>query len=143
MTVSQRRQSCHIFFVYGIPLPAKLLQSRFHVNCIPQDNDIEHQAQGAQLVFLSLAVLLTQLATLAMKYLTGQTVAAFSSIELGQYGAPLFFAVDIGQHVQGFVDTPEFRQGLRQATHFGSALQSAHDTGRRNPPEFQRTRQSQ
>lgn len=64
----------------------------------------EHQAERAKLVFLSLSVVLAQLASLAMEDSAGNAVATLAPIELGQRPPALHEDEDVaGIVVQGVV----------------------------------------
>ncbi|AMM18496.1 hypothetical protein AX768_30035 (plasmid) [Burkholderia sp. PAMC 28687] len=77
-----------------------MVQGGFDVDRVPKHDHIEHQAECAELVFLTLAVMLTQLAALAVKDGTCDAVATFAAVELRQRPPALRFVVDIGQSVQ-------------------------------------------
>jgi len=49
-----------------------------------------------------------------MEDCTSNAVTAFAAVELSQRGSALGFVVNIGQRVQGFIDTTELCNGLRQ-----------------------------
>jgi hypothetical protein len=51
--------------------------------------DVDHQTEGAELVFLSFAIALTQFFAFAMEHHTGELVATFAAIELHQDTSPL------------------------------------------------------
>lgn len=47
-----------------------------------------------------------------MEHGAGQAVSAFAPIQLGQGGAALGLAINVGQRVQGCLDPPELGQRL-------------------------------
>ena len=79
------------------------------MDSVPEDDDVGHQSQGTELVLLSLTITLAQLAPLPVKDFAGQTVEAFSTVELDEGGAALFSVVEVIERVQGFVDASELR----------------------------------
>ena len=60
-------QSGDILVAQVVPLAAKLIQRRVHVDRVPEDDDVHHQAEGAELVLLALAVALSQFAAFAVE----------------------------------------------------------------------------
>ena len=51
----------------GVAGARQLLESRFHVEGVPQHDGIDDQPQSAELIFLSFTVALAEFAPLAMK----------------------------------------------------------------------------
>ena len=73
----------------------QLIQGGLEVDGIPQHDNIEHQAECAQLIFLTFPVMLAQLAAFAMEHRAGDAMAAFTAVELNQRTPALGFVVDV------------------------------------------------
>ena len=58
--------------VYFHPALPEVVQSRIHIERVPENNHIDHQSQGAQLVFLPFPVLLTHFAPPPMEHFPRQ-----------------------------------------------------------------------
>ncbi len=114
MLVPERRKPSLILRLNRVAFAAKLSQDGVRVQRVPQDDDVDDQTEGAELIFLALTVALVQLATLAVENVAGQAVAAFAEIELLQGTAPSVVVVDEIQRVDGLVDAADFGDGLRQ-----------------------------
>src|SRR2546423_9102528 len=126
-----------------MPFLPKLRERRVHVDRVPQDDDIEGQAQSAKLILLPFTIALPQLAALPVEDLTGHAVAAFASVELPERRTAATFVIDVRQDMQRLLDPTELRQCLRQSRRSIADLEHAHDTSRRNPAQFERSRQAQ
>ena len=61
MFVDQRRQPSHIFRCYLQAFGPQLVESRIHINGVPQHDRIDHQPKRPELIFLSLTVALSKL----------------------------------------------------------------------------------
>ena len=92
---------------------------------------------STQLVFLTFAVALVQLAALAVEYVTRQGVSAFAEIELLQGTAPTVLVVDEIQRVNCFVDSADLSDGLRQRGGSIIHLKGAHDAHGGDESEFE------
>src|SRR5918997_2726975 len=57
-------------------------------------------AQRPELVFLAFAVVLAQLAPLAVEHHARELVPSLAAVELHQYAAPVVLVVDVRQHVE-------------------------------------------
>ena len=58
MIEGERRKPCHILRFQSIAFDSKLLQSRFHVDRVPESEDVDYKSQCAELVLLSLSITL-------------------------------------------------------------------------------------
>lgn len=114
-----------------------------HVEGVPQHDDVRHQAEGAELVFLALAVAPPQLAALAVEHGAGQAVPAHAPVQLGQGGAALGLVVDVGQRVQRLLDTAELGHRLGRAGGPVAGLERAHGAGRWHATALERAGQAQ
>lgn len=68
------RKPHHIFGLQGISFASKLLQCCIHIDRVPKGYDVDHEPQSSELIFLSLPVMLAQLASLAMENGPRQTM---------------------------------------------------------------------
>ncbi len=114
VSVDQGRQSRHVFRMDPIADVRQLFESRCHVEGIPQHDGIDDQPQCSELVLLAFAVTLPEFATLAMKNRTCNAMAAFAAVELRQDAPSIVLIIYVGQHVKGFRDTSQGREGARQ-----------------------------
>ena len=112
--VPERRKPCLILRLNRVALAAKQSQDGVRVQPVPQDDHVDDQTEGAELILLAFAVPLVQLAALAVENVAGQGVPAFAEIELLQGTAPAVLVVDEVQRVDGLVDAADLGDGLRQ-----------------------------
>jgi len=68
---------------------------------------VNDQAEGAELVFLSFAVALAQLATLSVENGPGERVPALGPVELGGDPPTVGLVVEVGEQVEGLGDPAE------------------------------------
>ena len=141
--MQQRRQPGHVFISYVETVRPQLVQCGLHVAGVPQYDHVEHQAERTELVFLPLAVVLPQLASLAVEDGAGDAVPPLATVELSQRAPALGFVIDVGQRVQRLVDAAELGDGLGQPGRALADLERAHDAGGRNPAELERAGQAQ
>jgi hypothetical protein len=57
-----------------------MVQCRIHIPDVPQDQSIDYQTQGAELIFLTLAMPLPEVSTLAMKALAKEPMTALTTV---------------------------------------------------------------
>ena len=96
VVMAERRQPCDVLIPYGKTVLTQLIQCRLHVDGVPQDDDVEHQAQRAQLVLLTLLIALPEFAAFSVKNGARHTVTPLATVELGQRATPLRLIVNIG-----------------------------------------------
>src|SRR5215831_14194841 len=77
---------------FGFELP----ECRIHIDRVPQDNHVDDQSQGPQLVFLPFAVALAQLPPPTMENRASQLVPVLMTVELEEHPAPDRFLINIG-----------------------------------------------
>src|SRR6516225_12146983 len=96
-------------------LRAEFLEGGIHITSRPQDQGVDHQTERSQLVFLAVAVLLAQFATLTMEDLTRETMATFMAIPLKQSVATVSRigndVEDVIEDVKGFEDASQLSDG--------------------------------
>ena len=56
------------------------MQRRVHIDRVPEHDDVDHQTEGAELVFLAFAIALPQLSALAMEHHAGELMAPLAAI---------------------------------------------------------------
>ena len=93
----------------------EVVEGGLGVDGLPQHDDVEHDAEGVELVFLADLVVLAELATVAVEYVAGQAVSGFAAVEQVADGAAVLGVAAVLQDVQRFDDGAEFGQGAGQA----------------------------
>ena len=83
-------------------LCAQVLQRGVDVDRVPKDDDVQDEPERAELVFLSFAVLLPELPTLAMKYRSGKRMAPLLPVELSQDSTPVVLIINVGKEIKRF-----------------------------------------
>ena len=56
----------------------EVVEGGLGIDGLPQHDDVEHDAEGVELVFLAHLVVLAELATVAVEYVAGQAVSGFA-----------------------------------------------------------------
>ncbi len=79
-----------------------------------QDDDVNHEAQRAELVFLPLSITLEEFTPLAMKDRPRQFVPVLAAIQLRERPTPFGFIVNVGEAVKVLVDASELGDRLDQ-----------------------------
>jgi hypothetical protein len=108
------REASNILRPHRKAFCAKLVQRRVDVERIPENDNIQREAKRTQLVFLALAIVLTQFTPLSMKDGARQLVLVFPSIQLGESAPPFGLIINIGEAVNGLFNASEFSDGLGQ-----------------------------
>jgi hypothetical protein len=108
-----------------------LFQDCLHINGIPKHDHVDDESKNAELIFLTLAVALPQFAPFTAENDARDAVATFSAVELRQRAPAHVFVIDVAKRMQGFVNAPEFSDGLRQSSRVVTHLQGTHDAGSR------------
>src|ERR1700693_4560574 len=93
---------------------SKLLESRFDIEGVSEDDDVHHEAQRAELVFLPLSITLAEFTPLAMKDRPRQFVPVLAAIQLRERPPPFGFIVYVCEAVNGLVDASELGDRLGQ-----------------------------
>ena len=94
--VTERRQTRHVLVADIESLGPELVEGSIHVDRVPQDDGVDDQAKGAELILLALAVALAQFTALAVENDAGELVTALAAVELVKYTAAVGFIVDVG-----------------------------------------------
>ena len=53
--------------VSGISIASELLDNCIHINRVPEDNEVDDETQGVELILLSPSIMLLQFASFAME----------------------------------------------------------------------------
>lgn len=112
MSEAERRQPRHVFRFYFVSLGTELIQRRLHIDRIPQHQQVDDQTERTELIFLPFAVTLAQLTPAAVKDFSGQSMASFAAVKLGQDPAAVGLIVDQSQQVECLGDAAQVRNGL-------------------------------
>ena len=94
MLVTERRQTRHVLVADIESLGPELVEGSIHVDRVPQDDGVDDQAKGAELILLALAVALAQFTALAVEDNAGELVTALAAVELVEDTAAVGFVVD-------------------------------------------------
>jgi hypothetical protein len=73
------RQASDVFWFDTVAFGHEVAENGVHIDRVPEHDEIDHESECPQLVFLALAVTLSQFSTLSMKDGPGELVAAFLS----------------------------------------------------------------
>ena len=129
MLEAKRQQAGHVLWAHVKALGAKLVQRRVHIDRVSEHDDVDHQAQGAELVLLAFAIALAKLAALAVEYGAGELMPALATVELHQDAAPVCLVIDVGQQVEALHCAAPFLQGAGQPGRAVVGLQRADQPG--------------
>ena len=114
MLEAERGQPGDVLGTDAEAFSTKALQRRVHVDRVPQDDEIDDEAERAKLVFLTFAIALPQFAALAVEYDARKLVATFATIELDQDAAAITFVVDEAQHIERLGKAPQLLKRPRE-----------------------------
>jgi hypothetical protein len=92
---TQRSNPFHILSSSFLPVIPQFIQNILHIPGVPQNDHIDDQPKRAQLILLPLAIALTKLTTLPVKYMTGQAMPVLSTVELRLNASAILFVVNI------------------------------------------------
>ena len=84
VVVPEWREALDVVVADVEAVAAQLGQGGVLVAGVPEHDGVEDESEGAELVFLSFAVALAELAALAVEHRAGQGVAALGAVELGE-----------------------------------------------------------
>ena len=79
--VAEGGESGDVGGVGVVTVGGEVVEGGLGVDGLPQHDDVEHDAQGVELVFLADLVVLAELATMAVEYVAGQAVSGFAAVE--------------------------------------------------------------
>ena len=125
--MAERGKPGHVGGVEWVSAGGEMLKGGLGVDRLPEDDDVDHDAEAVELVFLPGLVVLAELAALPVKDVAGQRVAAFAPAVHVMDRAAICRVVDVFEHVQGLYYPAEFGQGAGKAGRGRAALQGAQD----------------
>ena len=128
MVEAQWRQAGDVLVTNVMPPGAKLVQRRVHVNRVPEHDDVDHQTESAELIFLALAVALAQLSALAMEHRASELMASLAAVELHQYSPPICAVFDVPKQVKRLHQTSHLLQRTSEPRWPVLGLQRADQT---------------
>src|SRR5438477_1456352 len=105
----------------------ELPERTFHVTRIPQNDGVNDQAEGPELVLLTFSIALRQLPALAMEDSTGEPVTRFAAIELDQNAPAIRFVIDVGEQKKRLCDTADLGDRANEARGPAATLNGAHE----------------
>jgi hypothetical protein len=79
--VAERGKPGHVGGVEWVSAGGEMFKGGLGVDRLPEDDDVDHDAEAVELVFLPDLVVLAELAALPVEDVAGQRVAAFASAE--------------------------------------------------------------
>ena len=125
--MAERGKPGHVGGVEWVSAGGEMFKGGLGVDRLPEDDDVDHDAEAVELVFLPGLVVLAELAALPVEDVAGQRVAAFAPAEHVMDRAAICRVVDVFEHVQGLDYPAEFGQGAGGAGRGRAALQGAQD----------------
>jgi hypothetical protein len=104
-------------------------EGSIEVDGVPQDDGVYDESERAELVFLSVSVAPPEFAAVAVADITGEGVAGLASVEGYEDGAPVFFAVDVGEQVEGFRYATELGERRGEPAGAGAGVEGPDEVG--------------
>jgi hypothetical protein len=138
MAPDQRGQVGDVVVVDIHALLPDVANGFLHVDGVPVYDDIEGEAQGAKLLFLSLLKWTSDLPAFAMVNAAAEAMAQFRVVELGQNAPPERGVVDVVKNMDCLGDPADFGKRTSQTGRFVLDLECSHDSRRLEMPKFQR-----
>src|SRR5450755_1107741 len=80
-----------------VALSDELVQRRVHVDRVPKQDQIDHESERAELVLLTFAVALAQLAAPAVKDHPGELVTSLAAVKLSEDAPTVALVIDEAQ----------------------------------------------
>jgi len=106
-----------------VTVAAQVVEGGVLVAGVPQDDGVDDEAEGAELVLLAFAVALAQLPALAVEDGPGEGVPALGPVELSEDPSAVGLVVEVGEQVEGLGDPAEFGDGPPSGVGLPPALQ--------------------
>jgi len=111
---AERREAPDILGENLVACCAELIEGGVHIDIVPENDEVDDDAERAELVFLPFAVALPELAPLSMEDDAGELMASLAPIELDQDAPAVLFVVDVAQQIESLDETAEFLKSPRQ-----------------------------
>ena len=106
--VSERGEPGNVGRVERVAVRGEVVEGGLDVDGLPEHDDVDHDAEAVELIFLPDLVVLTELAALPVEDVAGQRVAAFALAEQAVDSAAIGGVVDVFEHVQRLDHPAEF-----------------------------------
>ena len=94
MIVDEGREAGHVLVSHLEALSSQLSEPGFDVNGVPENDHVDDESEGSELVFLPFAIAVAQFTASLIEDCPAQAVPAFSPIELADWTAPLSLGVE-------------------------------------------------
>ena len=128
--VPERGEPGNVGRVERVAVRGEVVEGGLDVVGLPEHDDVDHDAEAVELVFLPGLVVLPELAALPVEDVAGQRVAAFAPAEQAVDSAAAGGVVDVFEYVQRLDHPAEFGQGTGEAGGAGATLQGVQDRRR-------------
>jgi len=92
----------------------EVLQHGVHVDRVPQDDDVDDEPEGAELVFLAFPVFLPNLPTLAVENCAGQRMAPLLAVELSEDSPAVVLIINVGKEIKRFGEPAKLPDSARK-----------------------------
>src|SRR6266849_10665544 len=143
MVVRQRREPLEVVRIDRHPGSPKLIQRQPDVASVPHHDRIQYQAKRAELILLTRAIRLMQLASATVEHTPGQAMTTFTRVDLNQQATPVSFVIHQIEKVECFADAPILGQRPRQAGVTAAALKGLHQIVTSDYTKFERAGHTQ
>jgi hypothetical protein len=134
---TERREASDILRKDLVAFRAELIECRVHIDGVPKNYEIDDDTERAELVFLSFAVSLPELAPFPMEDDAGELVASLAPVELDQNASAILFIVDVAQQIESLDKTTELLKRPRQPRRPVVGLKGSCKPCRLNDPQLQ------
>lgn len=114
MFKAERREARDIFWEDFVAFCAELIECGVHIDGVPKSYEVDDDTERAELVFLSFAVSLPELAPFPMEDDAGELMAFLAPVELDQDAAAILVIVDVTQQIESLDEATGFLKRPRQ-----------------------------
>lgn len=115
MPITKRGKACDIFIIKYFALRSKMIKRSLHIDSVSQHDCVSHQPQCTKLIFQAVAISLPYFTFLTMTNCSGDSVAVFPSVQLGQNSEAIVLIINIIKHIQRFIDPLHLDNCLRES----------------------------
>lgn len=134
---AERREARDILGKNFVAFRAEVIECGVHIDCVPQNYEVDDDAECAELVFLPFAVSLSEFASLSMEDDAGELMASLATVELNQNAPTVLFVVDVAQQIESLDEAAEFLKPPRQPGWPVVGLKGSCKPCRLNHPQLQ------
>lgn len=106
--VAEWRESGDIGGIDWVAVVGQMVEGVLGVDGLPEHDDVDHEAERSELVFLSGLVFLAELSEHAVEDVSGESVAVFAPVENTADISPVDRIVAVGENVQCLDHSAEF-----------------------------------